>query len=337
MGGWCFNSFGPAQLRQRLQSMTDVVRGIAEGGGNLRQRLDARRLANDETGQLGRWINSFVDSLDGTVGQVIEVAADVRDAKTLLVAKQAEFARDATSVLTQMQDLLGRLETQLDHARTAAADVETLRTGLEAVSEVSRQQFHTVRAQTSGIRDSVDSSVSTIRALNQHTAQVGAVVEMISAVAAQTNLLALNAAIEAARAGEQGRGFAVVADEVRNLAGRTAQSTVEIEKMIDNIQTNARLAAETMEAGASNVEAGLQQAEALATDDGKLDRMVEHMLGSLGSITRSGSSQLQSAREVTRITADLQRSLAEVRKGTSSVDISANRLETLVSRFQVSR
>lgn len=331
-----FNSIGSKPLSERLSQMTDVIRGIAEGGGNLKQRLDTKNLPDDETGELGRWINSFIDNLDGTVGQVIEVAEDVRGAKTTLVDKQAEFSETASSLLTQVDTLLERLESQLEHIQAASQEVEELKTGLSASNDQSREQFQNVQSQTQSIRGSISSSVKTINVLNEHAEQVGSVVGMISDIAGQTNLLALNAAIEAARAGEQGRGFAVVADEVRNLAGRTGQATSEIREMIESIQTNAKAAVETMETGVQGVEEGLKLAEEVAMDDGGLNNMVSDMLNTLDDITSRGTTQVQSARDVADVTSRLQASLAEVRYGTSKVDSSANRLDKLVSQFQVS-
>lgn len=334
-GCWLSNKLGTKRIANKLAEMTNVIRGIAEGGGNLKQRIDTKTLSNDETGNLGRWVNSFIDTLDGTIGQVIEVTDEVREAKSILVSKQNEFGITAASVLRQIQQLLHRLESQLEHINAVGGEVEGLRSALERNAASSRSQFSSVREQTQGIRSSVDCSVNTIRNLNQYADEVGVVVGMISEVAGQTNLLALNAAIEAARAGEQGRGFAVVAGEVRNLAGRTAKSTEDIRSMVENIQEQARIAENTMISGVQGIEDGLRLAEDAATDDGDLNAMVAQMLETLKNINTRGADNLASAKDAASITAQLQVSLLEVRDGTSSVDNSANRLEKLMSQFQV--
>ncbi|MFA7555351.1 MAG: methyl-accepting chemotaxis protein [Spongiibacteraceae bacterium] len=333
---WFSNIFGTARISKRLSQMADIIRGIAEGGGNLQQRIDPDSLSNDEVGNLGRWVNSFLDNLDTTIGQVKDVSTEVRQAKTLLVDKQMKFGATASSVLEQMQELLGQLETQLQHIHAASLEVEDLRESLHQATNASRNQFMNVREQTMGIRISIDSSVDTIRTLNKHTDEVGEIVDIIGSVAGQTNLLALNAAIEAARAGDQGRGFAVVAGEVRNLAGRTGDSTQKIREIIENIQEKARAAENTMESGVINIEEGLRMAEQAATDDVGLTKMITTMLERLTDINAHGSDQLASARRVASITANLQASLADVRKDTDSVDNSANRLEQLMSQFSVS-
>lgn len=336
LGNYIFRTVGTSPVSERLARMTDVIRGIAEGGGNLKQRLDTQSLPNDETGELGRWINSFIDNLDGTVGEVIEVAEDVRGAKTTLVEKQAEFSNTAHNLLVQVDELLHRLESQLSHIQSASEEVEKLKEGLQTANEKGRNQFESVQGQTKHIRTSISSSVSTINTLNERADEVGSVVGMISDIAGQTNLLALNAAIEAARAGDQGRGFAVVADEVRNLAARTGSATTEIRDMIENIQSNAHDAVVTMEDGVQGVEEGLKLAEEVAMDDGGLNHMVSEMLNTLDEITTRGSDQVDSARSVASVTGELQSSLTEVRHGTNKVDSSATRLDKLVSQFQVS-
>lgn len=336
VSGKIFSNLGTSKVAKRLQKMTDVIRGIAEGGGNLKQRLKVSVLPNDETGQLGRWVNSFIDSLDSTVGKVIQVSDEVKVAKTELVQKQDEFGLNANQVLQEMQQLLNQLELQLGNIQNATQEVVQIRTGLETAAEQSVNQFKSVQSQTDEIRGSIEQSTSTIHDLNNHANNVGSVVGMISQVADQTNLLALNAAIEAARAGEQGRGFAVVADEVRNLARRTGEATAEISVLVTNIQENAKHAVTVMEDGVAGIEKGLLSTEETLTDDQGLGSTVAHMLSTLSDINQKGTEQLESAKQVADITSSLQASLSEVKVSTSSVDISAMRLERLMSRFQVS-
>nr|WP_252736523.1 MULTISPECIES: methyl-accepting chemotaxis protein [unclassified Psychrosphaera] len=225
---------------------------------------------------------------------------------------------------------------QLGNIQNATQEVVQIRSGLESAAEQSVNQFKTVQTQTDEIRGSIEQSTSTIQDLNNHANNVGSVVGMISQVADQTNLLALNAAIEAARAGEQGRGFAVVADEVRNLARRTGEATAEISILVTNIQENAKHAVTVMEDGVAGIEQGLLSTEETLTDDQGLGSTVAHMLSTLSDINQKGTEQLESAKQVADITSSLQASLSEVKVSTSSVDVSAVRLERLMSRFQVS-
>jgi len=337
LGALLFNMLGGKPLARRLREMTGVIRVIAEGGGNLRQRLEPSRLANDETGEMGRWINSFIDNLDGTVGQVIDVSAEVRETKSKLVQRNDQFSTTSTAVLDAIEQLLAQIEQQLGEIQQASHTVEELRSGMDTVAEKTRGQFQIVREQTQTIRSSINSSVTTIRTLNQRAEEIGNVVSLIGSIADQTNLLALNAAIEAARAGDQGRGFAVVADEVRNLAGRTSSATSDIRQMIESIQQNAREAVTTMESGIQGVEEGLQSAENAAADNSGINHIVTSMLGALEQIASGSDSHLASAQGVATITRELKLSVSDLKASTHSVSNSANRLEKLVGQFQVSK
>jgi methyl-accepting chemotaxis protein len=316
--------------------MTDVIRVIAEGGGNLQQRLDAKRLGSDETGEMGRWINSFIDNLDGTVAQVVDVASEVRQTKGVLMQRNEQFSATTSAVLDAIQQMLSQIEHQLAEIQQASTTVSDLRGGMDNVIANTREQFQVVRVQTQNIRSSIGSSVAKIQTLNKCADEVGKVVGLISSIASQTNLLALNAAIEAARAGDQGRGFAVVADEVRNLAGRTSSATEEIRQIMEKIQENAQDAVSTMENGVHGLEEGLQLAESAASDNSGVNDLVARMLATLAHIADSGDSHLEGARGLAAITGELKTSVFEVKASAHSVSNTANRLDKLVGQFQVS-
>jgi methyl-accepting chemotaxis protein len=337
LGAIIFHAVGPSRLALRLREMTDVIRVIAEGGGNLQQRLDAKRLGSDETGEMGRWINSFIDNLDGTVAQVVDVASEMRQTKGVLMQRNEQFSATTSTVLDAIQQMLSQIEHQLAEIERASTTVSDLRGGMDDVIAATREQFQVVRVQTQNIRSSIGSSVAKIRTLNQCADEVGKVVGLISSIASQTNLLALNAAIEAARAGDQGRGFAVVADEVRSLAGRTSSATEEIRKIMEKIQDNARDAVATMENGVHNLEEGLQLAESAASDNSGVNDLVARMLATLAHIADSGDSHLEGARGLAAITGELKTSVLEVKASAHSVSNTANRLDKLVGQFQVSQ
>ncbi len=336
VGALTFNSVGARPVARRLREMTEVMRLLAEGGGNLRQRLDTRQLRGDETGEMGRWINSFIDSLDGTVAQVIDVSSDVKNTQTTLMRRNDEFSSTTKAALAAIHQLLAQLEGQIGEIQGVSQTVTDLRGGMDEVLSNTRDQFKVVRAQTQNVRQSVSASVDKIQILNQCTDDVGKVVELISSIAAQTNLLALNAAIEAARAGDQGRGFAVVADEVRNLAARTSSATEEIRSIIDKIEQHAQDAVTTMESGVQGVEEGLRLAEAAASDNSGLDGLASRMFDALQHIAESSDGHLGSARGVASITAEMTRSVGDLRASVHTVNGTANRLDKLVGQFQVS-
>ena len=331
-----FYKMGTNRLATRMSEMTEVIRTIAEGGGNLKQRLDTERLAADETGDMGRWINSFIDNLDGVVGQVIAAANNVRQTNSSLVNTNAETNRASGEVLTSIQDMLRQLETQFAEIQSASRTTEEMRHAMDGLVHNAQQQFQVVRAKTNTIRDTIDVSAQTIHALNQRTEDISKIVTVINGIASQTNLLALNAAIEAARAGEHGRGFSVVADEVRKLAERTTDATKDIRGMIEKIQEEARDAVTAMKKGMNGVEEGLKLAEEAASDKSGLHDIAARMFATISEIAESSQNQATSTQGVATTTTKMQTSMAELQSGIELVRSTADKLHTLVGEFRVS-
>ncbi len=336
VSAWVFYRFGSNRIAKRLARMTDVIREIAEGGGNLSQRLDQDKLSNDETGDMGRWINSFIDNLEGIIVQVIQATHQVRSTTLEMLNKNGDANTKAEEALDSIRHMLSQLEHQLHKVRTASGTVHELQSGMDEAAVQSQQHFQLVRDKTQGIRQAITESANTIQDLNRYTEEIGQIVGLISEIASQTNLLALNAAIEAARAGEQGRGFAVVADEVRKLAERTSAATQQIGQMIDNIQNKARLAVSTMENGMVGMEDGLRMAEDAALDKGELHDMASRMLSTLDEISSSSDTQVQQARTVSDSTEKMRYAMVDLRGSTDSVGHTAKQLQNLIARFQVS-
>ena len=334
-GAWLFYRLGPARLSGRLDEMTEVIRTIAEGEGNLRQRLDTERMAADETGDMGRWINSFIDNLDGIVGQVIGAAGEVRHTNGDMLQRNTAVQQTASTVSDSAWEMLSLVEDQLEEIQRAASTAEQMKHAMDQVVADAKGQFESVRAGTQAIRDVVDTSAKTVHSLDSRTAEIGNIVQVITEIADQTNLLALNAAIEAARAGEHGRGFSVVAEEVRNLAGRTATATHDIRTMIEGIQRETQHAVGFMENGVKDVDKSLKLAEEASSDNTGLHDIVEEMFGIIKEIDASSQQHGNTVRSVADVSTDMNREIDGLKNSSELVGHTANKLHQLVGQFQV--
>ncbi|MBN2855557.1 MAG: methyl-accepting chemotaxis protein [Halothiobacillaceae bacterium] len=335
-GAWAFYRLGPARLSTKMDEMTEVIRTIAEGEGNLRQRLDSTKMVADETGDMGRWINSFIDNLDGIVGHVITAASAVKISNAQMFARNTSVLTSSTAVSEAAQHMRTMIEQQLIEIKLSATTAHQMKQVMAQVVSDAKIQFESVRAGTQAIRDVVETSAKTVRSLDERTVEIGHIVQVISEIANQTNLLALNAAIEAARAGEHGRGFSVVAEEVRNLASRTANATQNIRSMIDNIQAETQDAVAFMEQGVSGVDRSLRLAESGSSENTELHEVVKNMFERISRIEQGSHQYSHTIQTVAESTEQMNHSIKGMQTSADQVRHSANKLNGLVGQFQVS-
>lgn len=326
-----------------ILATVDRLKDIAEGEGDLTQRLQTNDY--DELGQLAFWFNKFLDN-------VLELVLTVRDLAN-------DFDESAAALDTSAQTISQRVQEQSQETSAAAAAIEEV---AQSAGEVaSRSQDAAENARRSGeqadagnesvkktvesmnaIADMVRTSTLSIEQLGEQSQQIGQVIEVINEIADQTNLLALNAAIEAARAGEHGRGFAVVADEVRKLADRTTSATGEIHDSIHTMQQGATRAVEDMKSGISRVDEGVALAQ---TSGQSLVHILEHVQGSsqmIESIASAAAEQTSAsqalAENVDRINEVAQATATETQRSSQAVSqlaTKARQLRDLLSRYKL--
>lgn len=241
--------WGFRPLVSRLATMSLYFMRMAEGGAPLSQRLHTSLCKPDEIGDLARWINSFVDRTEAATQAVLGVVSSVSvasqdlsrltQAVTQSSATQHQSATQAATAVEGMITAIGNVSARADATRkTSEAASDLSDKGRALIQNVSSEMFN--------IAQSVTASSQVVARLEERSNSISGIIKVIGDIADQTNLLALNAAIEAARAGEHGRGFAVVADEVKKLSQRTSSSTTEIKSMIDAILAETHQVSHTM-------------------------------------------------------------------------------------------
>ena len=338
-GGFILTRLITAPLNSTVHALED----ISEGEGDLTQRLQVR--GRDEIAQLSSGFNRFVDKIQNTIRQVAGSTTQIAAAaeEMSLVSNEASSGvhrqrAETEQVATAMNQMTATVQEVARHAESAAESA--------AQADIQAQEGSTVVSNTLSSMDKLASDVEraadVIQNLEKDSEQIGTVLEVIKGIAEQTNLLALNAAIEAARAGEQGRGFAVVADEVRNLASRTQASTEEIHQMIEKLQTGARDAVSVMETGRTQAQASLTQAAKAGEALEQITRAVDQISAMNNQIAEAARQQGDVAEEINQNIINISQVADETANGTeqlssASTDLAhlSNDLQNLVGSFKI--
>ncbi|BCV34832.1 MULTISPECIES: methyl-accepting chemotaxis protein [Shewanella] len=326
-----------------ISKVAEMFRDIGEGEGDLRQRLPVE--GEDEIAQLAKGFNSFISKIQDSVVEVaatseqLGLSAKDVSAQAKQTMSDSQDQKDRTMMVVTAINEMGATVNEI--AANAAQAAVTAKDA-DGESATGQQVVTRARNTINQLSQDVAQVGEVIESLATHTKSIGSILDVIRAISEQTNLLALNAAIEAARAGEAGRGFAVVADEVRNLASRTAASTDEVQVMIDKLQAEAARAVSAMELSRNRSHEGVQA----------VDEASQALSGISGQIAQISDMNIQVAaatEEQSTVVEDINRNVSEINEITQrtaqtaeaaaaasdALNNLAYRLDTLVARFKV--
>ena len=328
-------------MRRTIYDVLIATQLIAKG--DLSVRILVR--GKDEMADVGNGLNHMVQAFSSSLAQVERSSQSVSDAaerigvsidraKRSMSAQQSETEQVATAINEMTASVADVAQNTEGAAQAAEHASQSSNTGLAKMQET--------RVTIEALADEVERSAQKVSALAQHSQQIGGVIEVIRNIADQTNLLALNAAIEAARAGEQGRGFAVVADEVRTLASRTQNSTEEIRRIIQELQLATGDAVEQMKAGKLRAQECIESADQASTSLDAINGGVEQIVGMNTQIASAAVQQHA-------VSEDINRNVTEIRNGSlalmdgiednavtaEELSLLAGELRTVVSRFKL--
>ncbi|WJN57236.1 Methyl-accepting chemotaxis sensor/transducer protein [Pseudomonas sp. SO81] len=279
-------------IARPLDEAVSAMANIASGEADLTRSLDNH--GRDELTALGGHFNAFTGKLRGVIGESLQAAGSLNQASQSL----GEIAGNAQQHSQQQSQQMELVATAINEVSYAVQDVA--KNAEHAASEVRLAEQQALQGQQNidgslrqidQLSETIGQAVEVMQSLAQESTQIGSVLEVIRSIAEQTNLLALNAAIEAARAGEQGRGFAVVADEVRMLAQRTQQSTAEIQGMIERLQGNSEAAVKVINASSQASQQTVEQARQAGESLSQIAASLRNLTGLNASIASATLQQ----------------------------------------------
>ncbi|NQD79036.1 methyl-accepting chemotaxis protein [Pseudomonas sp. CrR14] len=320
-------------LRRKLRPLGDLVRQAqALGAGDLSVRLDVT--SNDEIGELSRNFNQMGAALSTMVERVRAAAGNVNQRAEALSGLSRGAYEGIEQQSGEISSMAGAVE---EFSATSLNIADNMRSTERMASEnasqtrIGRTSMEEASNALEQISTSLNSAAKVIDSLGQRSQEIGGILSVITSIADQTNLLALNAAIEAARAGEQGRGFAVVADEVRSLAGRTREATTEISSMIGSIQGETSSAISTMEQGRQLMQNGLELNAKVAAALTQIAEQTNDAGEQFAAITTATSEQSSTATVLSSNLQSIAQANGEQREVIANLAHTSKELETLAS------
>jgi len=301
LAAWLLNS-----IMKPVNALRLMLMDISQGEGDLTKRLDDS--SRDELAEISRYFNLFIDKLRGIISQIASTSTQVAAASNELQSTAEHIATGSEEVAAQAGTVAVAGEEMSATSGDIAQNCQMAAEGAQRASQTASDGAMVVERTVSvmgQIAEKVQESAKTVESLGARSDQIGAIIGTIEDIADQTNLLALNAAIEAARAGEQGRGFAVVADEVRALAERTTRATKEIGGMIKAIQKETKEAVTAMEQGVREVETGTMEAA-------KSGQALRNILEQVNDVAMQVNQIATAAEEQTATTSEISSNMQQI-------------------------
>ncbi|MCR8845107.1 methyl-accepting chemotaxis protein [Paenibacillus sp. SC116] len=359
------------------QQITRPIVAVAEAAervsnGDLNQEELAVK-SSDEVGKLTGAVNTMIRSLRQFIQQVNRTAEDVATSAEELSANADHTSKATEHIAMSIQEVADGTEQQVQNVEESVRSIHQVAEGVQQISnnaqsvahsalsasesaEMGNRILQTVMQQMQSIHDTVNTLNDTVKQLGQRSAAIDNIVQVISGIAAQTNLLALNAAIEAARAGEHGRGFAVVADEVRKLSEQSGESTEKIAGLLASIQSETATAIESMEQGTREVAVGMDvvnqagvafteilnsvqqvatQIQEVTAYSIQMNSNTEHAVEQVNLITEVAERSAEGTQNVSAATEEQLAAMEQVSSSATSLAKMAEDLQSYLSKFKV--
>ncbi|OBP16116.1 chemotaxis protein [Rheinheimera sp. SA_1] len=330
-------------IKSSLLSIINSLKDLAKEDGDLTVRIQTK--SKDELGDLAFWFNSFMEKLQGVVKEIVNTALPLSSLakdlhqltddtnKTIAVQRQA-----ADKAKFAVDDMSSSVIAEASSANEASSAANDSNNAADRGQQTVGVTVNNIRQLAANVQEASD----VILKLETDANQVGAVLDVIKGIAEQTNLLALNAAIEAARAGEQGRGFAVVADEVRTLASRTQKSTEEIQKTIEQLQSAARSAVQKMQQSTVQAEQSVNSAnqageslQVITTSIRRIREMNQHIASATEEQQVMANTIVNHVVDIVKHTEHSSQSAGNIAKASRELANLAQNLENIARLFRV--